>query len=472
MTTTATTIDIFKYRPEDGGVLDAWRDVCGDDWIYVTGFEAWYAWTGTHYKLDDCQRLQKQIQTLLDKMNRIANDELAALSGEDDNDEAIKAQKTKLKAYISATTRTRNRVASIEVMAQAQRAVAADRLNTLNVLNVKNGTLDLDTLALKPHSRDDYLAYVLDYEYDPEALAPRFEQFVAEVLVKEGTTETDLELCQLFQELLGYSLTNDTKHEAMVWLSGEGGNGKTVALTAIQWLVAEMACSVNFETIGQMGNYDLADVQGKRVIFSTESERGGKVSEGYLKRIVSGELINARPIYGKNFQFKSVAKVWWAMNDKPIIKDTGNSIWRRLQLIPFNRTFTENDKDPDLLPKLHLELPGILNFALDGLRRLRQRGRLPESTAVAEAIQEYRQESNPVAQWKEERTQSSTVADTLASDLYEDYKAWVFVNGRQAMNQTNFGNELKRLRVPTRKNARHTQGKDTKKSSRYALTIV
>ena len=470
MTTTAT-IDIFKYRPEDGGVLDAWRELCGDDWMYVSGFESWYVWTGTHYKLDDCQRLQKQIQTLLDKMNQIARDELAALSGDDD-DEAVKAQRAKLRAYIAATTRTRNRVASIEGMAQAQRSVAADRLNTLNVLNVKNGTLDLDALTLKPHNRDDYLTYVLDYEYNPDTLAPRFEQFVTEVLVKDGTTETDLELCQLFQELLGYSLTNDTKHEAMIWLSGEGGNGKTVAITVIQWLVAEMACSVNFETIGQMGNYDLADVQGKRVIFSTESERGSKVSEGYLKRIVSGELINARPIYGKNFQFQSIAKVWWAMNDKPIIKDTGNSIWRRLQLIPFNRTFTETDKDPDLLPKMHLELPGILNFALDGLRRLRQRGRLPESAAVAAAIKDYRKESNPVMQWRDENTQATSTADTPASELYDNYKTWAVLGGRQPFNVMNFGKELKRLKVEHRDNCRHSRTLDAKVCNRYALEIL
>lgn len=469
MTTTAT-IDIFKYRPEDGGILDAWRDLCGDEWIYVTGLESWFYRVKTHYELDRCQRLQKQIQTLLDKMNQIARDELAALGGDDSD--AAKAMREKIKAYISATTRTRHRVASIEGMAQAQRAVAADRLNTLNVLNLKNGTLDLDTLTLRPHSREDHLTYVLDYEYNPDALAPRFEQFVCEVLVKEGTTETDLELCQLFQELLAISLTNETKYEVMIWLSGSGGNGKTVVIKVIQWMLGMMACNVNFETIGQMGNYDLADVQGKRVIFSTESERGSKASEGYIKRIVSGETINARAIYGKPFEFQSIAKIWWAMNDKPIIKDTGNSIWRRLQLIPFNREFSEEEKDTDLLNKLQVELSGILNFAIDGLRRLRQRGRLPESKAVTEAIADYRKESNPVLQWKDESTRTTNAADTPASDLFDSYKAWAIVNNRQGLNSTNFGKELKRLKVAFRESCRHSRGADQKVCNRYALEVL
>lgn len=466
---TTTTIDLFKYQPEDGGILDCWLDLKGDDWLYVAGFGTWFYWADTHWQKDECQLLRKQIQNLLDQLNKIAIADRAKITTTDD---VAIALRRRLDSYISSTKRTQSRVASIEAMAQAHRAIAADQLNTFPVLNLRNGTLDLNTIELKPHNRNDYLTYTLDYEYDPSALAPRFERFVSEVFVKEGTVDADLELCQLFQEALGYSLTPDTKHEAMFWLVGDGGNGKTVAITVIQWLLSEMACSVDFSTIGQQGNYDLADVQGKRVIFSTESERGQKASEGYIKRIVSGERINARAIYGVPFEFKSTAKVWWGMNDKPLIRDTSNAIWRRLKLIPFNRTFTEQDKDPELLQKLEAEKSGILNFALDGLRRLRDRGRFPEAAAAVKALNEYRHESNPVAQWRSERTCDTTTADTPAKALYEDYKLWSDSTGRQALNIMNFGRELKRLRIEFRENARHSKNNDPKVCNRYALNIV
>ena len=381
----------------------------------------------------------------------------------------------KYKAYIGATKRTNGRVVSVESMAQAQRAVAVDQLDAGNNLNLRNGTLCLDTLALHPHTQDDHLTYCLDYDYNPAATCPRYEQFLQEVLVSEepdanGQWMTDTELCLLFQELTGYSLTTDTKHEVMTWLSGDGGNGKSVAITINRKLIGPLCSSIDFQTIGLPGNYDLSDIPGRRVIFSTESERGGKVAEGYIKRIVSGEQIKARPIYGKQFEFSPVAKVWWAMNDKPIIKDTGNSIWRRLKLIPFNRTFTDQDKDPDLLPKLEAELPGILNFALDGLRRLRQRGKLPESVAVAKAIAEYRHETNAVAQWITDRTIVLPEPRTLASDLHTDYRAWCAQNGRESFNNTNFGKELKRLRVGFRANCRHAS--DAKFGNRYALGLL
>ena len=448
------TFDLFQYRAEDGGILDCWHDLYSEQWMFVTGYDAWYRWRGTHWAKDEQQGLQRQVEALMDAMNRAAAAELALLPdpGPLGDDPETAALPTFLKAIKRATKRSRARVASVEGMAQARCAVRAADLDAGNVLNLKNGTLDLDSLALRAHTPGDRLTYVLDYDHDPDALAPRFEQFVSEVLVNEEPDETgrwvtDIDLCTMFQELLGYSLTNDTRHEVMTWLSGDGGNGKTVAITTMQMLLGPLCCSVDFQTIGQPGNYDLAELPGRRVAFSTESERGGKVAEGWIKRIVSGERINARAIYGSPFEFKATAKVWWAMNDKPLIRDTSNAIWRRLKLIPFHRTFTEQDKDPSLLHKLAGELPGILNFALDGLRRLRQRGRFPESRAVAAAIDEYRMESNPVAQWLAECTTPAEGPATLASALFEDYQAWATRNGRQAMNATNFGRELKRGRM-------------------------
>lgn len=478
---TQTQFNLLDYRAEDGGILDCWMDLFSHDWLYVTGYEAWHRWTGTHWARNECQGIQKQVQALMDAMNKAARDmiqdafaDISDPNTSDDEKKELAKEIEQLKAYLAATKRTKARVASVEGMAQAQRAVAAEMLDSGNALNLRNGTLCLDTLTLRPHSQDDHFTYCLGYDYDPAATCPRYEQFLSEVLVRDEQDEngqwvTDFELCQLYQELKGYSLTNDTKFEVMTWLSGEGGNGKSVEISTTQKLLGPLCASIDFQTIGMPGNYDLSDIPGRRVIFSTESERGGKVAEGYLKRIVSGERIKARPIYGAQFEFNSVSKVWWAMNDKPIIKDTGNSIWRRLKLIPFNRTFTDHDKDPDLGEKLEVELSGILNFSLDGLRRLRLRGKLPESAAVTKAITEYRHETNAVAQWRDERTIPLAFPVTLSSDLHADYRSWCAQNGRESFNNTNFGKELKRLGVPFKANTRSNTGKV---GNCYAIGLV
>lgn len=447
-------LDLSKvvYKAEDGGLLDVWLAAHGADWLFVNGYEVWHRWTGTHWQPDESQQINGNIQALMQELNNHAHARKRS-AGDDKEASAVAS------AYIAATKRSRGRVASVEGMAQAQRGVRAADLNAGNLLNLQNGVLDLDALTMTPHARERMMTYCLPYAYDPKAICPRFRSFVREVLVVEGTTDPDENLVRLFQELVGYTLTTDTRHEIMVWLAGEGGNGKTVAISILRELLGGMAGNVDFQTLGATGNYDLADLPGKRLIFSTESKRGGHMAEELLRRIVSGERINTRPIYGKPFEFDPVAKIWWAMNDKPVIRDTSNATWRRLKLIPFNRTFAEAEKDIHLLDKLRLELPGILNWALDGLTRLRAQGRFSPAAAADAAASDYRRESNPIAQWLAECTTRSpdNLYPTLSSAAYANYKVWCEANGRTPMNSTNFGTEVKRAGVGARRTSRGVQ---------------
>jgi P4 family phage/plasmid primase-like protien len=447
-------IDLLKYRSEDGGILDCWLEHFAHNWLFVVGYDEWFQWAGTHWRKDESQQIAKEIQELTDAINKAARSRLAELPPKEGKDDPNVDERNALNAKIGATKRSAARINSVEKMAQSQRAIPSAILDRGNVMNLLNGTLDLDTRTLHPHKKDDHLTYCEAYEYDRLAPCPRWKQFLAEVLGDYDNRNewiTDIELVDLFQEAIGYALTNQTHHETMIWMSGEGGNGKTVALSVLQHLLGSLSLNVDFQAIGLPGNYDLAEIQGKRVIFSTESERGGKTAESTIKRVVSGERINARPIYGSPFQFDSMAKIFWAMNDRPVIRDTGNSIWRRLKLIPFNRYFKAGSRDEHLLDKLLAELPGILNWALDGLEILNARGRFPDSKAVDQAIEEYRLESNPVAQWLAEATKPDPYNPTLASTLYGSYKTWAESNGRTQMNSTNFGRELGRLRVEKRR---------------------
>ena len=431
-------VDALSYRAEDGGILDAWDELYGAGWLYATKLEVWYRWVGTHWAQDEGRGLERQLESLLDRMNSPVRHLLAATDKKD------KERQQMLQAYAAATRRTKGRVASVEYMAKARRAVAARRLDQGDTLNLLNGTLDLRTLELRAHCPDDLLTYCLPYEYEPDADCPRWRRFVSEVLVEPNGWQ-DPELVEVLQELFGYSLTTETSLETMAWLMGMGANGKSITVGVLQKLLGPLATVVDFHTLGELGNYDLAKLMGKRVAFSTESTRGGYVAEGYVKRIVSGETIATRPIYGFPIEFSSTAKVWWAMNDRPIIRDSSDALWRRMKLIPFNRTFGREEQDHHLAATLEHELPGILNWSLVGLRRLRERGRFTDSRQADEAVKEFRQESNPVLQWRESRTVTTATTETAAADLYADYSEWAKDNGREKLNSTNFGRELTRL---------------------------
>lgn len=443
-----------KFRAEDGGILDAWRSLPeSEDWIFVPEHGDWARWAGTHWERGAGAQLFARLQSLMDSINlqalgamRAAYADMAAL-GKDDEDEraALSAEAAEALAMVKATKRSAARVRSVEELAQAWATVPSTKLDAGNLLNLANGTLDLDTGNVAPHRREDRLTYTLPYSFDAGADCPRWRRFLSEVLVNVQTLEPDKDLAGLAQELVGLSLTTDTRHEVMAWLSGEGGTGKSSFLHVLGRLLGPLSIRVDFQGLDRPNDYSLAKLPGRRVALSTEAQKGGGAGERWIKSIVSGEPIPAREIYGRPFEFTPVCKIWWAMNDRPVIKDTSDAIWRRLALIPFNRRFTPEERDRDLTRKLETELPGILNWALEGLARLRSRGRLPEVEAVAVAVSEYRHETNAIAQWLAERTVKNEAAVTRAAAAFNDYAAWSKDNGRQPMNNTNFARELARL---------------------------
>lgn len=466
-------LDALAYRAEDGGILDAWLEYYGDDWLFVVGPDKWHWWAGSHWMIDEKLIVQSQIESLMDAMNKqcsgFINDapgKIKTISekyAKADLDipeaaireiERIKTRYEIAKTMHKATKRSSARISSVEIMARAKRGQSVNQMDTNESINLKNGVFNLRSLELLPHNRDDMFTYCLDYEYDPAADCPQFKKFISEVLVKDGTIETDWSLVKLFQELLGYSLTPHVKREVMVWMFGEGGNGKSVAISVIEGLLGPMSMSIDFQTVGMPGNYDLADIPGKRVLFSTEAERNKFMAEGYIKRIVTGDTINTRPIYGSTIRFKSTAKIWWSMNDKPLIRDTTDSMWRRMKLIPFLRKFEEGkNADPELTAKLLAELSGILNWALDGLVRLKVDGKFTHSDAADEAKRQYREEANPVAQWLNTQTIRTSGPNTLQGALFRNYMEWCGQQNEKPISSTQFSKDLKRLKVLSERKA-------------------
>jgi|694.fasta_scaffold86665_3 putative DNA primase/helicase len=462
--------DPLRYRAEDGGILDAWLDVCGNKWLFSVGHDLWHYWNNTHWQEDKERLVFEQILDLMDTMNRECTLVMKETPGKikalveryakvdmDTPESAIKdIERMKLSAEIAkslhkATKRSSGRVASVEIMARSKRRAETPKFNAMESMNLKNGTLDLRSLELLPHNPEDLFSYCLDYEYDPNADCSLFKKFVSDVLVHEGTTDTDEKLVSLFQELLGYSLTTQTNYQVMVWMPGEGSNGKSVAISILKALLGPLATSIDFQTLGTAGNYDMAEIPGKRVLLSLESEKGGGIAEKHIKAIVSGDLMKTRPIYGSPIDFCSTAKIWWAMNDKPVIKDTTNAIWRRMKMIPFHRTFDESTADPYLLEKLLHELPGILNWAIEGLIRLNLNSRFTTAENAENAKQVYKDQSNPVSQWMNTMCVPTSYPTTLQGALYTSFKNWCIDNGERLITSTQFTLDLKRLKVESKR---------------------
>ncbi|MCK4378512.1 MAG: hypothetical protein KAW01_04170, partial [Deltaproteobacteria bacterium] len=233
----------------------------------------------------------------------------------------------------------------------------------LRYLTVGNGLYDIKNRELIPHTHTIFSTNLLPYDYDSSAICSRWLQYLDEVALG------DQGMINCLQEAAGYIFCMSIPKPALFFLVGSGANGKSVFLNILTELVGKNnSCSVNLNLLSQ--EYYIRELQNKMVNISTETPRNRQTTMNQVKAICAGDIVTGRSIYDRPVQFKPFAKHFLAMNELPAIEDMTFGMQRRLYIFNFSRTFTEQEMDVNLHEKLCTELPGIFNWALDGLRRL------------------------------------------------------------------------------------------------------
>jgi putative DNA primase/helicase len=304
---------------------------------------------------------------------------------------------------------------------------------------VENGTLDLATGEFRESRREDYLSMQFNVEYDSSATAPRWETFLREVFAG------DEELISWVQRAVGYSLTGDTREQVMFMLFGGGANGKSVFLEIISYLLGDYSANTPFSTFEASkrneASNDLAALKGKRLVTAIETNEDRRLDEARVKSVTGQDEITARFLFQEFFTFKPAFKIWMAVNHKPIVKGTDRGIWRRIRLVPFTQNFEGQKADRGLTSKLKAELPGILNWALEGLRQWREQG-LGFAKAVEGASKEYQKESDLVQQWMEECVTLAADAKTPCADAYASFKEWAKERSYPSFSMNSFARNM------------------------------
>ena len=305
---------------------------------------------------------------------------------------------------------------------------------------LNNGTLNPLTGELLPHSPQYHLTNKLNITFDPIAECPLWEQTLSEIFAPD---EDRVVKIQLLQEFIGYCLIPDTRMEKFVWMIGAGGNGKSLILEMVEWLIGK--ANITSAHIDRFQDkFVRAELHGKLVNISSEMNADATVSDGYLKQIVTGDSIEAERKFEPSFNFKPYVRIFASTNKLPRLQDHSDGFERRAMFITFNRKFEESEQDKQRKTKLLAELPGILNWAIDGLQRLMQRGHfvIPPSSKLA--LDQYRLSSDPIRQFAEEFLhQTQNAAEEIASgSLYDLYRDWNSANGYKLLASNSFAERL------------------------------
>ncbi len=390
----------------------------------------WLRWDGTIWKSDADGSVD------VDVLKTIRKRQTLALTGD-----AQSSDKLKSLNYLIRCEDMRNRKnikAAAELLREFVTTIDDYDANT-NLASTKNGTLDLTDGSFRPAERGDYITHQLGTFYDPAAHCPRWIQFQNEVFSK------DAELVRWMQKVAGYSLTGDTSEQIMFLLYGYGKNGKTVYINTLQALIGTYAGSASFKAFdadkqSEQTN-DIAALKGKRFVSVAESAADKKLNEPLIKRLTGGDSITCRFLHKEFFEYTPQFKLFLASNHKPVITQSDFGIWRRVKLVPFTQNFTGRE-DRQLESKLKLELPGILNWALEGLKMWRAEGLDGIPTSVRKATEKYKSDSDTIGQWLELRTGIAPHKDVSASIAYQDYRDWCNDNGFYALGNRSFKSSL------------------------------
>ena len=334
--------------------------------------------------------------------------------------------------------RTGSRVSGIFKLLKGE-CISTEQLDRRPIFSFRNGTLELESGKFREHSEADFCSIQTSYDYNAEAYAPRWLEFIEEVC------ECDERKQNLLQEIAGYVLFNDCSLQKCFFLLGDGANGKSVFLDVISAVFGQGNVS-NVEMSGLVEPFQRIRLYSSILNISSETQTDVKGAESTFKQLVVGDAVNGC-YKGRDFiEFRTRAKFISACNDYIKSRDVTTGFLRRICFVNFNARFVDEPgpdelkADRQLTSKLIEELPGIFNWAYAGYKILREVRQFSMPDDQKDTLDNFARDVNPVVSFIEDEI---LPGEYERGRLYEIYTSWCKQCGHMPLSRTAFVRRFK-----------------------------
>jgi len=286
-----------------------------------------------------------------------------------------------------------------------------------HLIVLKNGVLNIKTGKLEKFDPSLFILNALGMKYDAKADCPRFKKFLSEVVRKEDIAT--------IQEYIGYCLLRDYRFHKTLLLVGEGSNGKSTFLEVLRALLGNE--NVSNEPLQTLitNRFAVSQLYGKLANIYADLPAIALRDTGFFKMLTGNDTISGEYKFRDRFNFKNYAKLIFSCNQIPETPDNTVAFYRRWIIINFSNYFPDDDPNTDknMLAKLTTpeELSGILNWALEGLRKLLKKEDFSEAKSVEETRAQYIAASDPVRAFVDECLEVDANGVETKDDVYNAY---------------------------------------------------
>jgi putative DNA primase/helicase len=294
--------------------------------------------------------------------------------------------------------------------------------------------LDENGATLKAFDHRDFLTHQLNFAYDTQATNSLFLSYLERVLPNADTRRT-------LQNVAGYLFVKGLKLEKVFFLFGTGANGKSVFFEVLNGVIGnDNISNYSLESLTDEKGYHRAMIKDKIVNYGTDI-RLTKIDAGMFKTLASGEPIEARLPYRNPFMMTDYAKLIFNVNkmDSANVEHT-HGFFRRLLIIPFFQTISDEEQDRDLHKKILANRAGVLNWIIEGAKEVIVNRSIFISAECEEFKTQFMKETDSVAMFEE-----YAIIDNLnGTNFYWDYVTAIYGSYKIYCNEAGYKNVLGR----------------------------